>query len=157
MNILIDTGILDSPTRIENTVEQADAHYGLAEPKIYPVEGDVIVSIAPAQMAVITAYWDEEGDPQLQGVDVYKVLMTMGTPESGSAGCCPTVSHQAARVARKAKLCGWELQDCTPVMVIHTPGKYQFIPNNAAAGVILTAQILPLQEFNNGLDNSIRP
>lgn len=157
MNILIDTGILDSPNRIENAVEQADAHYGLAEPKIYPSEGDVIISVAPTQMAVVTAYWDEEGDPQLQQVEVYKILMTTGTPESSGGGCCPTVLSQAARVARKAKLCGWELQDCAPVMVIRTPGKYQFIPNNAAEGVILTAQILPLQEFNNGLDNSTRP
>lgn len=156
MNILLDTGILDIPTRLENVVEGSDAPYLLSDPKIYPAEGDTIVAVGADQMVVVSAYWDEEGDPALQMVEVFKVLMTTGTPEHGSNGCCPSVSHTPAKIARKAKLCGWELRDCYPVAVIKTPGKYQFIPNSAAEGVILTAQILPLQEFNNGLDNSIR-
>ena len=157
MNILIDTGILDVPLRVENVLEQVDEQYLLAEPKIYPSDGDTIVAVGPKQLAIVSAYWDEEGDPTQQAVDVFKVLMTTGVPERGNASCCPEVTYTPAKVARKVKLCGWELEDCRSVMVIKTPGKYQFIPNNAAEGVILTAQILPLQEFNHGLDNSIRP
>lgn len=157
MKILLDTGVLDTPTQLGNTVEAAEVLHILSEPKIYPTDGDAIVAIGQDQMVVVSAYWAEEGDPTLQMVEVFKVLTTSGVPASGESSCCPSIHSIASVVARSTKLCGWELRDCNPVMVINTPGKYQFIPNSAAEGVILTAQILPLQEFNNGLDNSIRP
>ena len=157
MNILLDTGVLYTPARLENTPERTDAEYNLSEPKIYPSDGDTIVAVGPRQMAVVSAYWASDGDPEQDEVSVYKILTTSGEPATGSAGCCPSISQVPAAVYRKVKLCGWELRECSPVMVIKTPGKYQFIPNIAAEGVILTAQVLPLQEFNNGLDNSIRP
>lgn len=157
MKILLDTGILDTPSQIGNTVEPAEVLHILSEPKIYPTDGEAIIALGAGQMAVVTAYWAGEGDPNLQMVEVFKVLTTSGVPEQSDSTCCPNIKSVPAVVARSVKLCGWELRDCNPVVVVRTPGKYQFIPNIAAEGVILTAQILPLQEFNNGLDNSIRP
>lgn len=156
MNILIDTGILAIPDRLENTPDLIDREYSVTEPKIYPSTSPVVISVGPGQMAVVSAYWAEEGDPETQEVAVFKVLMSMGIPESGSNGCCPTSTAEAVRILRRSKMCGWELKDCSPVAVIITPGKYELEPNGAASDVILTAQILPIQEFNHGLDNSIR-
>lgn len=157
MNIILDTGVLDPIALVGSEVVSVDGEYNVSEPKIYPYDGDAIISIGPEQMAVVTAYFSDIGDPLTQLVEVFKVLTTSGVPATGSAGCCPTLRHTPAKKLRSAKLCGWELKECSPVLVITTPGKYEFTPNAEGADVIITAQILPLQEFNRGLDHSIRP
>lgn len=157
MNIILDTGVLDPIALVGSEVVNIDGEYNVSEPKIYPYDGDVIITVGPQQMAVITAYFSDIGDPTTQQVEVFKVLTTSGVPTSGSAGSCPTPQHTPARKLRSARLCGWELKECSPVLVIVTPGKYEFVPNAEGADVIITAQTLPLQEFNRGLDHSIRP
>lgn len=156
MNILLDTGVLAVPPLQSAAVDNVDGEYNVSEPRIYPSDNDVILSVGPNQMAVVTAYFSEWSPADTAEVAVYKVLITSGVPESGSSGCCPTVNSTPARKLRRAKLCGWELRECSAVLVITTPGKYEFEPNSAGADVIITAQTLPLQEYNRGLDYSIR-
>lgn len=156
MNILLDTGVPDLVAPLGTDVISVDGEYNVSEPKIYPIEGDAIISVGPQQMAVVTAYFSDIGNPLTQEVEVFKALTTSGVPASGSAGCCPNIQYTPAKKLRSAKLCGWELKDCSPVLVITTPGKYEFTPNAEGADVIITAQILPLQEFNRGLDYSIK-
>lgn len=156
MNIILDTGVLDAPPLQQVGVDNVDGEYNVSEPRIYPSDNDVIITVGPNQMAVVTAYFSEWTPADTAEVAVYKVLVTSGVPESGSAGCCPTTHSVPARKLRRAKLCGWELRDCRAVLVITTPGKYEFEPNSAGADVIITAQTSPLQEYNRGLDYSIR-
>lgn len=155
MSIILDTGItLFGLPDIRS--EAVDNDYNLSEPRIYPSEQDAVILVGPQQMAVVTAYFSDSGAPENQIVEVHKILTTSGIPDSGGNGCCPTIHGVPAKKVRSAKLCGWELKDCSPALVIITPGKYQFTPNADSADAIITAQIMPLQEFNRGLDNSIK-
>ena len=82
--------------------------------------------------------------------------MSTGEPSQGSNGCCPNTTEVQSDVLRRVKMCGWELKECRSVLVINTPGRYEVEPTVANSQVIITSQVFPLQEFNNGLDHSAR-
>ena len=155
MEIIIDTGEVNVP-QLGTFVSDKIAVPILEERQVYPAGDEKsFIYVAPQMMAVVTAYW--ESDEALEEeINVYKVLMSTGEPSQGSNGCCPNRTEVQSDVLRRVKMCGWELKECRSVLVINTPGRYEVEPTVANSQVIITSQVFPLQEFNNGLDHSAR-
>ena len=155
MEIIIDTGELNVPP-LGTFVDDKIIVPILEERQIYPVGDEKsFIYVAPQTMAVVTAYWESE-EALTEEVNIYKVLISTGKPSQGSNGCCPNTVEVQSEVLRKVKMCGWELKECRSVLVINTPGRYEVEPTVANSQVIITSQVFPLQEFNNGLDHSAR-
>lgn len=151
--ILLDTGVLDRVYPGERIAQQYDP-----EPLPVPVESVVypskhgnhdvpLISVGQGNMVVITAYsasGDESDSAPL--ADIYKVLLAEPPTPTITNSCGLKPLSLETKVLSRAKMCGWDLTYCKPMIVLDIPGVYAF--EVIEDDLILTAVSHPIENYN---------
>lgn len=151
MSVLaIDTGtiaLIDSATEIVNSGRPV-----ATERIIYPnanIDGSSIITVSSNTMVIISAYALEDIDEEVDEFATISKVLLAEIPSGITGSSCDTKERvEELEVLAEARICGYDLKKCSPVVILDVPGAYKVIPTNPDSDIIISAVAQPLAKLD---------